>query len=117
MDTPFTGAYNRGSAASLTGRGSAANKDLSNAQSGGRLSPNSKRRESLAMAELERIVAVCKDQKGASAGELSEQMENLKIEIGIETLKRKFQQMKTIQTADKLNDMSNNFPKILKTIY
>lgn len=107
----------KGSATSLTGKESAMNKDISYSKSG-RMSPNSKtKKESEAMAELYRIVAECKEQKGKSSGELSEQMENLKIEIGIETLKRKFQQLKTIQTADKLHMMSENFPKILKTIY
>tara|TARA_B110000285_G_scaffold230038_1_gene295894 strand:+ start:943 stop:1224 length:282 start_codon:yes stop_codon:yes gene_type:complete len=89
IDTPHNITHTLGSGASLTGRESALNNDLNNAKSG-RLSPNSKRRESEAMVELFRIVAECKDQKGKSSGELSEQMENLKIELGIETLKRKF---------------------------
>jgi hypothetical protein len=42
------------------------------------------------MTDLYKIVAECREIKGKSSGELSEQMENLKIEIGIETLKRKF---------------------------
>ena len=71
MDTPYTGAQHVGSAASLAERESALNKDLSNAKTG-RLSPNSKRRESEAMADLNRIVAECKEQKGKSSGELSE---------------------------------------------
>ena len=44
-------------------------------------------------------------------------MQNLSIELGVETLKRKIQQLKTIQTADKIHLMSHNFPNILKTIY
>ena len=44
-------------------------------------------------------------------------MQNLSLELGVETLKRKIQQLKTIQTADKIHLMSHNFPNILKTIY
>jgi hypothetical protein len=48
------------------------------------------------MADLNSILAECKAIKGKSSGELSEDMENLSIELGVETLKRKIQQIKTV---------------------
>ncbi len=76
-----------------------------------------KKHESKAFKDLRKIVDECKRVKGNSYGELSEIMENLKIELGVEILKQKFQQKKTVQTADKIHHMSHNFPNILKTIY
>lgn len=55
--------------------------------------------------------------KGNSYGELSEVMENLKIELGAEELKQKMKQLKLVKTASKLHEMSHNFPNILRTIY
>jgi hypothetical protein len=41
------------------------------------------------MLELNTILQECKAIKGKSSGELSEEMLNLSIELGVETLKRK----------------------------
>jgi hypothetical protein len=41
------------------------------------------------MTDLNTILEECKAIKGKSSGELSEEMENLTLELGVETLKRK----------------------------
>ena len=45
--------------------------------------------QSQAMMELNNILSECKAVKGKSSGELSEEMQNLTLELGVETLKRK----------------------------
>lgn len=65
------------------------------------------------------IVEECKVVKGNSYGELSELMENLKIDIDSQVLKQKFHQMKTVQTANKIDSLLDkcHVPNILKTVY
>lgn len=63
------------------------------------------------------IVEQCKEFKGDSQGEISKETEQIKTELGIQMMKQKLQQQKTVQTVDKLYNMSNNLPNILSTIY
>ncbi len=52
------------------------------------------RYESDAKKELNRIVSECRKVKGNSHGEMSEDMQNLKVELGIQILKQKMQSIK-----------------------
>jgi hypothetical protein len=58
--------------------------------------------QSDAKKELNRIVAECRRVKGNSQGEMSEEMENLRVEIGINILKQQMHQDKLKQTAEKI---------------
>ena len=69
------------------------------------------------MQELKNILQQCKDYKGNSTGELSEVVENLRIDLGVQVMKQKFKAAKTIQTAETIHKMKKNFPNILQTIY
>ena len=79
--------------------------------------PASKRYESDAKKELNRILSECRRVKGKSHGELSEQMEQLKIDLGIQVLKQKMHQVKLKETACKIQVMEDNLPNILRTVY
>ena len=48
---------------------------------------------------------------------MSEEMENLRVEIGINILKQQMHQDKLKQTAEKIQVMEDNLPNILKTVY
>ena len=73
--------------------------------------------DSKTMQELKNILQQCKDYKGNSTGELSEVVENLRIDLGVQVMKQKFKAAKTIQTAETIHKMKKNFPNILQTIY
>ena len=62
-------------------------------------------------------MAECRRVKGNSQGEMSEEMENLRVEIGINILKQQMHQDKLKQTAEKIQVMEDNLPNILKTVY
>ena len=50
-------------------------------------------------------------------GEISEVLQNLKVDLGVEVAKQKILQEQTLQTASKIQSMSHNLPNILRTIY
>ena len=73
--------------------------------------------QSQAKQDLQKILDECKVMKGNSYGEMSEVVQKLKIELGIQLFQEKYKQLKTVSTADKMHSMNHNLPNILKTIY
>ena len=69
------------------------------------------------MAELKDIIEKCTLSKGNSQTEISAVLENLKIDLDVQTLKERFKQAKIVQTADIIHRLKKNFPNILHTIY
>lgn len=69
--------------------------------------------------KLKKIVNECRILKGNSHGEMSEEMENLKIEIGVQILKQFMHNQRLKETAEKISSMEDisNVPKTLERVY